>query len=70
MKNIPNFTKLFLTEVQEIRKDLKAVREIDIPGLKIELAVVKEKSSNTAKIITGIGGLIAVAVSAAIAWLK
>lgn len=57
-------------KLDEIHKDIKEVREKDIPNLKVDLAVVKERSSNHAKIVSGIGGIIAVAVSTAIAWFK
>lgn len=57
-------------KLDEIHNDIKEVREKDIPNLKIDLAVVKEKSSNHAKIVSAIGGLIAVCVSSAVAWFK
>lgn len=53
----------------EMHKDIKEIKEKLIPDLKVEMAITKERSSNTAKIITGVGGLIAVAVSSAIAWV-
>ena len=63
-------TNYIYQKLEEIHLDLKEVREKDIPQLKIDVAVVKEKSSMQAKIISAIGGLIAVAVSTAIAWFK
>ena len=54
----------------EMHKDIKEIKEQLIPSLKIEMAVMKEKSSTSAKVITGVGGLVAVAVSTAIAWFK
>ena len=57
-------------KLDEIHKDIKEVREKDIPNLKVDLAVVKERSSSYAKVVSGIGGLIAVGVSSAIAWLR
>lgn len=60
---------LIQLKLEEIHKDLKEVREKDIPALKIEVAVMKERSSSYAKIITGVGGAITLAVSTAVAWL-
>lgn len=57
-----------LAKLDEMHKDLKEVREKDIPNLKIDMAVVKERSSHQAKIITGIGGAVTLAVSTAVAW--
>lgn len=61
---------LILSEMQEIKKDVKEIRQIDIPNLRVEQAIEKEKSNRSAKIITGVGGAIAVLVSSAIAFLK
>lgn len=57
-------------EVKEGRIEMKEVRQVDIPKLKVEMAIVKEKSSNSAKIITAIGGAITIAVSSVIAYMK
>jgi hypothetical protein len=57
-------------KLDEIHNDIKEVREKDIPNLKIDLAVVKERSSTYAKLISAVGGIIAVAISSAIAWFK
>lgn len=62
--------ELILSKLDSIEKEVKQVRTIDIPNLKTEVAVVKEKSTNTAKIITGVGGAITLAVSSAVAWLS
>jgi hypothetical protein len=56
--------------LSEMHKDIKEIKEQLIPGLKIDMAIMKEKSSHSAKIITGVGGLIAVGISSAIAFLK
>lgn len=60
---------LIQSKLEEMHKDLKEIREKDIPQLKIDMAVVKERSSHQAKIITGIGGAITLAVSTAVAWI-
>lgn len=62
--------EILLRELQEIKADVKEVRQKDIPSLREEFAVIKEKTRNSAKIIAGVGGAIAVLTSAAIAWLK
>lgn len=62
--------ELILSKLEVIEKEVKEVRNTDIPNLKIEVAVVKEKSNTSAKIISGIGGILAVGTSVAIAWFK
>jgi len=61
--------KLILAEIQEIKQDLKEVRQNDIPNINTKIAVVQTESKTAAKIITGIGGAITLAVSVAAAWL-
>lgn len=60
-------TDLIQQKLEEIHKDIKEVREKDIPNIKIDVAVMKEKTSTQAKIITAIGGAITLAVSSAVA---
>lgn len=62
--------ELILSKLESIEKEVKEVRYKDIPKLQTDIAVVKEKSSNSAKIITAIGGAITLAVSTAIAFFK
>ena len=69
--------KLLLQELQEIKIDIKEVRQHDIPGIRTQMASfqeqlsnVKEKTSSKSMIISGVGGLIAVATSLAIAMFK
>lgn len=62
--------ELILSKLESIEKEVKEVRQTDIPKLKLDMAVMKEKSSNSAKIITAVGGAITLAVSTAIAWLR
>ena len=69
--------KLILSEIQEIKTDMKQVRQTDIPGLHLivatlqsELKNVKEKTSTKSTIITAVGGLLAVATSMAVAYLR
>jgi hypothetical protein len=57
-------------KLEEIHKDIKEVREKDIPTIKVEVAEVKVKTSLQAKIVTGVGGLVAVGISTAIALIK
>jgi hypothetical protein len=60
---------LILDRLEEMHKDLKDLREKDLPKLQIDIAVMKEKTGHQAKIITGIGGAITLAVSTAVAWM-
>lgn len=69
--------KLILSEIQEIKTDMKQVRQSDIPGLHLivatlqtELKNVKEKTSTRSTVITAVGGLLAVATSMAVAYLR
>ena len=62
--------QLILQEIQEVKAELKQVRQNDIPNLKVDMAVVKAESKQSARIISGIGGLIAVGTSIAVAFLK
>ena len=62
--------ELILVKLENIESELKEVRQKDIPNLKIDMALVKEKSNTSAKIISGIGGILAVGTSMAIAWLR
>jgi len=69
--------KLILEGIQELKSDMKEVRQTDIPGLhtvvatlQTELANVKEKTSTKSMIITAVGGLIAVCTSMAVAYFK
>lgn len=61
--------KLVLAEVQEVKKDVK-----ELMTLKTEVEVLKtqveERTGRRATIIASIGGLIAVTVSTAIAYLR
>jgi len=60
---------LIQARLEEIHRDLKELREKDIPNLKIDMAVMKEKTSSTAKMIAGVGGALTLMVSTAVAWL-
>lgn len=57
-------------KLDEMHKDLKELREKDLPNLKVEVAVIKAEASNSAKIIAGLGGAIAILTSTAIAYLR
>lgn len=69
--------KLILEEIQAVKAEVKDVRQKDIPSLhtivatlRTELDHVKEKTSTKSMIITGVGGLIAVGTSIAVAYFK
>lgn len=68
--------KLILSEVQDLKSEVRDVRQKDIPGLhaiaatlKTEMAHVKEKASTRTTIITAVGGMITVATVVAVNWL-
>lgn len=73
--------ELLLAAINEIKQDIKEVRQLDIPTLmtkleshktetKIEIKNLKEKTATQTKIWTLVGGFIAVATSVAIAMIK
>jgi len=69
--------KLILSEIQDLKSEIKEVRQTDIPALntavgvfKTELKTIKEKVSTRSTIITAVGGLLAVATSMAVAYFK
>jgi hypothetical protein len=69
--------KLILSELQCLKSEIKEVRQTDIPNLrtavgvfKTEIATIKEKVSTKSTIITTVGGLVAVATSMAVAYLR
>lgn len=69
--------KLILSELQELKSEIKEVRQTDIPGihtmvatLRSELDHIKEKTSTKSMIITAVGGLIAVGTSIAVTFIK
>lgn len=69
--------KLILSEIQDLKTEIREVRQTDIPGLrtsvatfKTELNTLKEKISIRSMIITGVGGLLAVGTSMAVAYFK
>lgn len=70
MENGKKIEEMILSKLDLIESKLDRVRTEDIPKLKTEMEVIKVKTSNSAKIISGIGGLIAVAVSTAVAFFK
>ena len=65
-----SISSIILKELRELQKDMKGVRQMDIPRLKTEIAVIKEKTGLQAKIITCAGAAITLAISTAIAWFK
>lgn len=81
MKNANKMQELILKEIQsvntrvaEVASKLDEVRTTDIPNLKIDMAVVKEKTRTSARnialIITFIGGIVTTVVNAAIGYFK
>lgn len=64
-----NLQEIILSELKEVKADVKELREKDLPQLKVDIAIEKERSSKAAKIITIVGGGLAIATSTAVAWL-
>lgn len=69
--------KLIYDDLQELRSEIKEVRQTDIPSLRTmsatlrtEINHVKEKASTRSMIVSGVGGLIAIATSVAVAYFK
>ena len=69
--------KLILSEIQDLKSEIREVRQTDIPNLrtavgvfKTEITTIKEKISTKTTIITTVGGLLAVATSMAVAYLR
>lgn len=69
MKN-GEIQQLILTKLNTIESELKEVRQTDIPNIKTDVAVIKTEASTAAKVIAAVGGIVAVVVSTAIAYLK
>lgn len=53
-----------------LESKMDELRVVDLPNLKIEVALIKERTNRSARIITGVGGLVTLAVSSAIAYMK
>ena len=74
MKNGHKLEEVILKKLELIETKLDEVRTKTIPELQtkfaVEHALAKERVSRDAKIITTVGGIITLAVSSAIAWLK
>lgn len=62
--------EIILSKLNSIEEEIKQVRYTDIPNIKTDIAIVKVKTNNYAKIITGIGGAITLLVSTAIVWFR
>lgn len=69
--------KMILSEIQDLKAEIKEVRQTDIPNLKTavslfknELATIKDKVSTKSTIITAVGGLLAVVISMTVAYFK
>jgi F420-dependent methylenetetrahydromethanopterin dehydrogenase len=57
--------KLMLEALQDLTKEVKEVRQKDIPNLQTAIEVAKERASTTSKVYGALGGGIAVLISAA-----
>ena len=70
MANRKTKSDILYEKLEELHQDVKELRQKDIPNIKTEIEVVKVKSSIHAKVVSAIGGIIAVGVSAAIAMIR
>lgn len=70
MKNGKGLERLIMQKLEKMEGKIDNLLENVVPAIKTELAVTKDRSSRMALIITGIGGILAVAVNAAIALFK
>ena len=70
MRKRKNKSDLLYDKLSELHQDVKEMREKDIPNIRTEIEVVKIKSGMQARIVSAIGGLIAVGVSTAIAVMR
>ena len=61
---------IILQKLDRIETAINEVRTKDIPNMKIDIAVVKTESKSSARVVAGIGGAIAIAVSTAVAFFK
>jgi hypothetical protein len=55
--------KLILEQLSELRADMKGVREKDIPSLRTDMAVMKEKTNTASKLYAGIGSVMSALVA-------
>jgi F420-dependent methylenetetrahydromethanopterin dehydrogenase len=69
-KKVDPILAMIQEKLDEIHEDVKQVRTKDIPNLQVKVAVVEEKSKHSAKVVSAIGGIIAIATSAAIAMIR
>lgn len=74
MKNGQKIEGLILSKLDNIEAQLDEVRTKTIPELQtkfaVEHALAKERFSREAKIITGVGSILTLVISSAIAWFK
>jgi Ribonuclease G/E len=62
--------QLILEKLSVIESEIREVRQHDIPNIKIDMALVKSEANSFTKLMTAVAGVVAVAVSTAIAFLR
>ncbi len=56
--------RLVIQELQELKNELKQVRQSDIPNILVDIAGMKKELGSSSKLYASIGGGIAVLISA------
>ncbi len=70
MKNGDKIEKLLIERFDRLETKVDSLRTIEIPNLKTEVALIKERTGRSAKITALVGGAVTLVVSTAIAYWK
>ncbi len=70
VKNGEKLEKLLIERFDRLEEKVDSLRTIELPNLKTEIALIKERTGRTAKIVTLVGGAVTLVVSTAIAYFK
>ncbi len=70
MKNGDQLEKLLIERFDRLEDKVDSLRTKEIPNLRTEIALIKERTGRAAKITTIVGGAVTLAVSTAIAYFR
>lgn len=70
MGNNDVILQVIASELAALRSEVSELRAKDIPLLQTNMAVVQDRSSRSAKLISGVSSLLTLALSLLIAWLR